>query len=118
MICHNASEQAGGLDLTTRSGALAGGDSGEPAYLETSPDDSVLLQRIAAGEMPPDGKGKALTKEEVEQVASWIAPAQRGPPIECSILSRERHCTAPDANGGRFSPSFGRTCRRASQRVQ
>jgi len=64
--CHNASEQAGGLDLTTRVGALNGGDSGEPALVASSPDDSLLLQRIAAGEMPPEGKGTALTAEEVE----------------------------------------------------
>lgn len=71
--CHNAGEQAGGLDLTSRVGALAGGDSGESAYVASSPDDSLLLQRIAAGEMPPAGKGTALTEKEVEQFASWIS---------------------------------------------
>src|SRR5688572_1106070 len=54
--CHVETEAAGGLVLTTRARAFAGGDSG-PAVVPGSADESYLLDRITSGEMPPEKKG-------------------------------------------------------------
>ncbi len=63
--CHNASESRGDLDLTRRERLLAGGASG-PA-LVPGKDDSLLLKRIAAGEMPPKERRQSRQLPQVEQ---------------------------------------------------
>ena len=71
--CHNASEQKGGLDLSTRESVLAGGESGK--VIDTSsPEDSYLLQRVIDGEMPPSIRGKAqkLPLDEIAVLTNWI----------------------------------------------
>lgn len=68
VACHNASDRKGGLDLTERESALAGGDSGrviEPGR----PDDSLLWQYISSGEMPPK---KPLAEAEQVVLRDWI----------------------------------------------
>lgn len=67
--CHNPSDKSGGLDLTRAEAATAGGDSGA-AIAPGKPDDSLLWQRIAADEMPPEHPLKA---EERELIRAWIA---------------------------------------------
>ena len=68
--CHNASDHKGGLDLTRREKALAGGDSG--VVLQAGePDKSPLLGRLDADEMPPEGRTK-LTADERKLVREWI----------------------------------------------
>lgn len=67
--CHNAQDTNGGLDLTQRETARAGGDSGA-ALQPGSPEASLLWQRIAAGEMPPKQK---LSAAEQELLRAWIA---------------------------------------------
>jgi hypothetical protein len=66
--CHNPSELKGGLDLTTAGGLAGGGDSG--AVTHESVDESLLWQRVAAGEMPPEG---ALDETERESLRKWLA---------------------------------------------
>lgn len=60
--CHNAKARTGGLDLTSRDGAVRGG-------LER------ILGRVNAGTMPPDGKlddaDRALLAEWVKAGAPW-----------------------------------------------
>ncbi|MCA9059028.1 MAG: DUF1549 domain-containing protein, partial [Planctomycetaceae bacterium] len=69
--CHGeAAEKQGGLDLRLRRLIVAGGDSG-PAVVEKQAEESLLLQRIRAGEMPP-GEGKQLSPAEVDVIARWI----------------------------------------------
>jgi hypothetical protein len=70
--CHNGSEAAGGLDLTHNATAQAGGDSQLPAIVANDPDASYLLERIRAGEMPPEGKGQRLSAAERAQLEAWI----------------------------------------------
>jgi hypothetical protein len=70
--CHNPSEHAGGLNLLDRDAALAGGKSGEPAIKPGDLDDSYLITRIEAGEMPPAGKGQPLTAGELADLRRWI----------------------------------------------
>jgi len=68
--CHNASESKGGLDLTSSEALARGGDSG-PAVDPTDRAKSLLLQRIAAGEMPPQPK-PALEPGERKLLEHWI----------------------------------------------
>ena len=76
--CHNASELQGNLDLTTSVGILKGGDTG-PAIVPGMPDQSLLLDRITSGEMPPEEEGKPLSEVEVAAVKAWIAAGSQWP---------------------------------------
>ncbi len=68
--CHGEEEDPkGGLDLRLVRYMSAGGDSG-PAIVAGKHEESLVYQRVAAGEMPP-GK-KKLSPEEVETIARWI----------------------------------------------
>jgi len=68
--CHNGSDKKGQLDLTRRERALAGGESG-PALDPGHPDKSLLLKRIAAGEMPEDRPAVSAAEQAV--LRQWIA---------------------------------------------
>ena len=70
--CHNPSDNAGGLNLLSLETALAGGKSGEPAIKPSDIDDSYVITRLEAGEMPPAGKGNPPTPEEVATLKRWI----------------------------------------------
>ena len=50
--CHSGAEAKGGLDLSRRERAIAGGESG-PAYVPGSLDKSLIWSRIESDEMPP-----------------------------------------------------------------
>lgn len=69
--------QEGGLDLRTREGLLRGGKSG-PAAIPGQPESSLILQKIASGQMPParclvEAMIKPITESEVELLRQWIA---------------------------------------------
>ncbi len=66
--CHGSSKE-GGLDLRLRTTALAGGDSGE-VLVAGEPDESLLLELVTAGEMPPN---EPLSETEVAALRKWIA---------------------------------------------
>src|SRR5262245_66650450 len=63
--CHNASEAKGELVLLTREGLLKGGESGV-VIDAAKPEESVLLKKVAAGEMPPEENGKAQARPKEE----------------------------------------------------
>ncbi len=69
--CHGAEKQEGGLNLTTLSGLIEGGESG-PAIAIGKPDESLIIEalRYESFEMPPDGR---LDDERVAGLAKWIA---------------------------------------------
>lgn len=70
--CHGeAGEKNGGLDLRLRRFIAQGGESG-PAFIAGNPDQSLLLEKVASGEMPP-GDDKQLTEKEVAAIRRWIA---------------------------------------------
>src|SRR5215831_20550382 len=54
--CHGDGKIKGGLDLRRWASLVAGGDSG-PAVVAGKPADSLIIQRIAKGEMPPPKEG-------------------------------------------------------------
>jgi mono/diheme cytochrome c family protein len=69
LACHASDARKGGLDLTRRDTAERGGDSG-PAVVPGRPDESLLMEKVAAGEMPPKGR---LSPEQVEALRAWVA---------------------------------------------
>ena len=68
--CHGAGKLEGGLDLRRDPTMLKGGDSG-PALVPGKPEESLLVQRIESGEMPPGKKGQ-LDKEERALIRRWV----------------------------------------------
>ena len=72
--CHRGSEPKGGLDLSHRSSALQGGESG-PALAPGDAASSLLLERVIADEMPPKhplaAKEKTVLREWIEGGAVW-----------------------------------------------
>ncbi len=69
--CHGATDDLkGGLDLRQVRLMLKGGDSG-PAIKTGHADESLLMARIASGEMPP-GEAK-VTPHEREILTQWLA---------------------------------------------
>jgi mono/diheme cytochrome c family protein len=76
--CHSGGEPKGGLDLTTRPKALAGGESGDLLALG-KPDDSLLVEHISGDDpqMPKDAP--PLSAEQVAAVRQWIAEGATWP---------------------------------------
>lgn len=69
--CHQGAKAKAGLDLTTKKKALRGSDGG-PVIVPGKPQESLLIQRVANGSMPPENDGRALTSEEVAVLSRWI----------------------------------------------
>lgn len=83
--CHNGSDPAGGLNLTTAATSLAGGESESPAIVAGKGPESPLVARIRAGEMPPEGKGPRPSEAEIARLEAWIAQGAAWP--EGRVLS-------------------------------
>ncbi len=85
--CHGARRQEGGLALHTRAAIFEGGKSGR-AMVPGKPDDSLIVQKLRSGEMPPklgldEISTKRITKAEIDRVAAWIAQgAPQGKPAD------------------------------------
>jgi mono/diheme cytochrome c family protein len=88
--CHNPAERKGGLDLTRREHALAGGDDG-PVLKPGDADGSRLLQRVEAGEMPPSGR-TPLAADERELLRRWISDGAKwaADPIDQFLYTTDR----------------------------
>jgi hypothetical protein len=67
--CHNPTDHKGGLDLTHKSTAMAGGENGA-VIAPGKPDESVLWKQISTDEMPPK---HPLPAGEKEILRRWIA---------------------------------------------
>ena len=96
--CHNTLEKAGGLDLSHELGLKTGGDTG--AILDAkNPLQSLILDRVSKGEMPPkkQGKNQQLSPEEQSALRAWIEAGTPWP--------KERHLdrfeTTSATRGGR-----------------
>ena len=77
LLCHGRRRQEGGLDMQTRAGLLTGGVSG-PAIVPGKPDESLLIKRIEAEDMPPEKdlarvSVRPVTSAELEKLKAWIA---------------------------------------------
>ncbi len=78
--CHNERQAAGGLVLETQEAARRGGDSGD-VIVPHDVDASYLMDRVEAGEMPPEKQGRPqpLAAEETEILRRWIAAGAAWP---------------------------------------
>ncbi len=81
-VCHGRHKQEGGLDLRNRDAMLRGGKSG-PAIVPGKPDESVMVKRIRAEEMPPHSRltevsVKPMDPEETKTLVRWI---EQGAPL-------------------------------------
>ncbi|MFN0020232.1 MAG: PSD1 and planctomycete cytochrome C domain-containing protein [Pirellulaceae bacterium] len=77
--CHGENDPKGSLDLRSKAGMLAGGDSG-PAIVAKDAAKSLLLQRITAGEMPPK-ESPQLTAAEAALLKAWIEAGAVAPDV-------------------------------------
>ena len=92
LACHSPEVKKGGLDLSRRASALAGGKNG-PAVVAGKAEESLLIERLDAGEMPPD---RPLGPEQVAALRAWVdrgAPYGDGPPL--APTRRPRLVVAP-----------------------
>ncbi len=115
--CHgDEDEKEANLDLRLARLIATGGDSG-PAFLAGNSTKSLLIQRLASGEMPPEGKGKPLTEKDLATLRAWIdqgAKTSRPEPDSLvSVTDDEkqfwsfqplRDVPLPMASGGREAP--------------
>ena len=70
--CHSNQDAQGGLDLGTAASLMKGSDEG-PVVLKGLAEKSVLLQKIAARQMPPPKEKDPLSDEQVTIIRKWIA---------------------------------------------
>jgi mono/diheme cytochrome c family protein len=75
--CHGPHRREGDLDLRTRAAMIRGGKSG-PAIVPGKPDQSRLIERVRAGQMPPkdrlvEASVKPIEPAEIDVLARWIA---------------------------------------------
>ena len=71
--CHGPQIQMAGLGLHDVAAVVKGGDNG-PVIAPGAPDDSLLLERVKAGTMPPGGE-PPLTDVQIQKLEEWIASA-------------------------------------------
>ena len=105
VVCHGKREQRGGLDLRLRESRLAGGDSG-PALVPGNPDESLIIQKVEAGEMPPpdmqyDYAVRNPTDAEVATLRKWVADG--APPAPDEIGSPEPAPQLAEADGDHWA---------------
>lgn len=68
--CHGGEGRAAGLDMRTLPLLLAGGKTG-PALVRGAPDESLILRKLTAGEMPPGNELKP-TAAHLTTLRDWI----------------------------------------------
>ena len=70
--CHGGGKIKGGLDLTTRTGLLRGGDTG-PAAVPGDVDHSLLVQMVRQEKDPGmPYKEPKLADVDIARIAAWI----------------------------------------------
>jgi hypothetical protein len=76
VVCHGARRQEANLDLRTVESILKGGKSG-PVAVPGKPDESLILKRIHAKDMPPPKEliragVRPMESSEINLLARWI----------------------------------------------
>jgi hypothetical protein len=67
--CHGGDLKEARLDLRTLSAIVRGGENG-PAVVQNGPQNSLLVEKVLSGEMPP-GKEK-LSAAELATIQQWV----------------------------------------------
>lgn len=76
-VCHGLRRSEAGLDLRSKASILRGGKSG-PAMVVGKPEESLLIKKTRAGQMPPRDRlvevsVKPIEPAEIDTIAKWIA---------------------------------------------
>lgn len=86
--CHRPDNLKGGLNLTTRDGWLAGGESGTALVPEKPGESPAWSRAVSQNGAPPEmpEKGEPLTAVEAEELRKWIAS---GAPWPTDLVLKE-----------------------------
>ncbi|MBM82738.1 MAG: hypothetical protein CMJ78_19415, partial [Planctomycetaceae bacterium] len=76
-VCHGLRQKSAGLDLRTKQSMLKGGKSG-PAFVPGKPEESLMLKKIHAKDMPPPARlipdgVRPVDATELKILTQWIA---------------------------------------------
>jgi cytochrome c553 len=93
--CHGRYKQEANLDLRTPADLMHGGKSGR-AIVPGKPEQSLIIKRITAGDMPPPSKlveacVKPVERSELETLTKWIAAGAPVVDVQPDVAT-----TAPD----------------------
>jgi mono/diheme cytochrome c family protein len=116
LACHgnDASDLKGDFDLRSRTAALKGGESGEPAIVPGQPDKSPLLRAVTweddTLQMPPKANDR-LSVEQIDILRRWIAEGAQWEPARRPSDEWKPTPTAGDAavrvlTSGGLSPDW------------
>ncbi len=108
--CHGLHRHEAGLDLRTKAAMMKGGKSG-PVMVPGKPDQSLIVEKIKSGEMPPkkmllDAKVKPVAPAELDKIARWIAegaPEVAEPP-DLASTDKDPLVSAKDRQWWAFQP--------------
>src|SRR5688500_16525539 len=84
--CHGGEKRNADLSLASGRDVLKGSESG-PVIVAGKPDESLLVEMIKGGEMPPKDN-PALTPTELELIRRWIAEGATfadSPPLAAEV---------------------------------
>ena len=73
--CHGTEKQKGKLRVDSLAAVMKGGENGKIVEVGNSAKSGVVLSISRLDEdsqMPPDGKGEPLTKDQVGLVRAWV----------------------------------------------
>lgn len=102
--CHGEEEElSGDLDLRLKRTMTAGGESG-PAVVVGKPDESLLLQRLLDGDMPPEEVSTRPNAREIETIRRWIVDGARTRHQEPESLPPGSRFTEEDRTYWAFQP--------------
>jgi hypothetical protein len=102
--CHGeGGELQGGLDVRLRRLVAQGGDSGE-AFVAGKPEESLLLQRLLAGDMPPEEASIRPTTDEIATIQQWIASGAIASRPEPEDLDPDNYITEEERAFWAFQP--------------
>jgi mono/diheme cytochrome c family protein len=108
VICHGKRKQEGGLDLRFQATRLKGGNSG-PALVPGNPGESLLMQKITSGQMPPpkllvENAVRPPSSAEVEKLRKWIAAGAPAAPARVTEDRDDPLVNENDRNFWAFQP--------------
>jgi hypothetical protein len=88
VACHGEKKAESKLDLRQRDSLTRGGQSG-PAVMGGSAEQSLIIERIVEGSMPPDDRPR-LDRNEIQTLRAWIdaLPAAKAGPTSSSAAIR------------------------------
>ena len=96
--CHGAEEQESQLDLRTVTAMLRGGENG-PAIVRGRSGESLLVEQIRFGEMPPNRKNP-LDSKQIALIERWIA---LGAPADEKVVEPPPRSLLADADRGHWA---------------